>query len=149
RAALRGRAVRRRARPAPARRAERRRGARRLLPQRRARPEAPRERAGARGRPRLVPGRRSLRGGDRVRARRGTDRPPGGMRGLIPLALVAAGCQLHPQLALPVRADFQRGVALGLFAHAEDVDYEEQLRELAGLGASDVALVITWVQDDV
>jgi hypothetical protein len=70
------------------------------------------------------------------------------MRRLIPL-LLAAGCHLHPQAALPARADFQRGISLGLFAHAEDVDYDEQLAELAGLGASDVALVITWVQDDV
>jgi hypothetical protein len=72
------------------------------------------------------------------------------MRYLSALALVAAaGCQLHPQAALSGRPEFQRGISLGLFAHAEDVDYDEQLAELAGLGASDVALVITWVQDDV
>jgi hypothetical protein len=68
------------------------------------------------------------------------------MRGVIALALVA-GC--HAEVALSRPPEFARGVALGLFAGADEVDYESRLREIRALGATDVSLVVTWVQDDV
>jgi hypothetical protein len=42
-----------------------------------------------------------------------------------------------------------RGVALGLFADRQDHDYTPQLREIAALGASHVAIVVTWFQRDI
>lgn len=42
-----------------------------------------------------------------------------------------------------------RGVALGLFADEPRHDYEPQLREIADLGATHVAVVVTYFQDDI
>jgi hypothetical protein len=50
------------------------------------------------------------------------------------------------------RPEFQRGVALGLFntdERAFEDRYEEELRGIRSLGATDVSLVVTWVQEDV
>jgi hypothetical protein len=73
------------------------------------------------------------------------------MRGVkLALCALAAGCHAEVTLARPPA--FERGVALGLFAAPEagaEVDYEERLAEIRALGATDVSLVITWVQDDV
>ena len=68
------------------------------------------------------------------------------------LALVTGGCSTFPSPVLNRPPEFQRGVALGLF-NTDDRSYEErydeELREIRSLGATDVSLVITWVQDDV
>jgi hypothetical protein len=45
-------------------------------------------------------------------------------------------------------AEFQRGVALGLFG-GEALEQARGVEEIRALGATDVSLVITWVQDDV
>lgn len=42
-----------------------------------------------------------------------------------------------------------RGVALGLFADDPRHDYEPQLQEIAALGSTHVAVVVTYFQDDV
>ena len=50
------------------------------------------------------------------------------------------------------REPFLRGIALGLFdgtPGAYEAHYDEELREIRATGATDVSLVITWVQDDV
>lgn len=64
---------------------------------------------------------------------------------------VGGGCgAAAPELARP--PSFQRGVALGLFATASDdpvAEYESLLDEIHALGATDVSLVVTWIQDDV
>ena len=42
-----------------------------------------------------------------------------------------------------------RGVALGLFADSARHDYTQQLEEITSLGATHVAVVVTWFQEDV
>lgn len=67
---------------------------------------------------------------------------------LIPLLMVGlAGC-LPPAPVLQRPPAFQRGVALGLFGEPE-AELDRGLTEIRGLSASDVSLVVTWVQDDV
>ncbi|MCA9525250.1 MAG: hypothetical protein KC549_03005 [Myxococcales bacterium] len=51
----------------------------------------------------------------------------------------------------PRDASFRRGVALGLFAHTSDAAYQAQLygqmlKEIKDIGATDVQLVVRWVQ---
>ena len=42
-----------------------------------------------------------------------------------------------------------RGIALGLFADSPSHDYTPQLQEIAALGATHVAVVVTWFQQDI
>jgi len=57
------------------------------------------------------------------------------------------GCFLHAQAVLDRPAAFHRGVALGLF-NAE-LDEAPLLEEIRSTGATDVSLVLTWLQEDV
>jgi hypothetical protein len=61
--------------------------------------------------------------------------------------LTFAGCA-PPSAVLARGRDFQRGVALGLFGR-DAPDGARAVDEIERLGASDLSLVITWVQDDV
>jgi hypothetical protein len=60
-----------------------------------------------------------------------------------------AGCVVGPVSVREPPASFERGVALGVFAAKEDLDYRRALAEIRATGATHVSLVIAWFQDDV
>lgn len=64
---------------------------------------------------------------------------------LFGLMLLTAACSDVPR---PKDAAI-RGIALGLFASAEEYDYETLLQEIANQGAADVLLVVEWYQTQV
>jgi hypothetical protein len=63
--------------------------------------------------------------------------------------LLGCGATASPVLRRP--PEFRRGVAMGMFVGDEEDPRAAALRleEIRGLGATDVSLVIVWVQDDV
>lgn len=64
-------------------------------------------------------------------------------------ALILGGCGgAQPLVRQDLPDDFRRGVALGVFAAEEELDYDDMLREIRGIGASDVSLVFTIAVDD-
>ncbi|HEX9105502.1 MAG TPA: hypothetical protein VF997_24995, partial [Polyangia bacterium] len=67
--------------------------------------------------------------------------------GVLLVALVAIGLAARPRRAAPRAPDgVQRGVALGLFATDPEWDYGGMLHEIRALGATDVEIVVQWVQ---
>jgi hypothetical protein len=59
--------------------------------------------------------------------------------------VLSLGACAPPAPSLSRDRQFQRGVALGLF----DEDWAMGIDEIASLDATDISLVVTWVQDDV
>ena len=65
---------------------------------------------------------------------------------ILAVAFFAAATSLGESPTPTRRPPAVRGVALGLFANDPSHDYEPQLREIADLGASHVAIVVTHFQ---
>ncbi len=60
-----------------------------------------------------------------------------------------AGAEVAELQSNALRPPAMQGIALGLFADSPDHDYTAQLREISALGATHVAVVVTWFQQDI